>query len=245
MAGPSAGGKPPQPRLRRRPSTLAQRRSRHDLATRHLAGGHEGAETFVGRSHGGETSIAHLGQSEDAVPVRKTAMPGGYGCEERVLGGLQGDSHRLHHGLLGLAPQLDDVRNRTRPDTSRASRTGIGFDNVRLPVAVDPCPESVSKRQEPLVCSSQRADLKDGVRASRDTGALGVGAGVMVPTLALGAVDYRNEEPRLLLFPALAHVVSPRRPTATECILDRHRGAESRTCPLVLTARRGLAAIAA
>jgi hypothetical protein len=51
---------------------------------------------------------------------------------------------------------------------------------------------------------------QDTIRASRDAGALGVGACVVVPTLALGAVDGRSEEPWLLLSPGLTHLSSPR-----------------------------------
>jgi hypothetical protein len=71
--------------------------------------------------------------------------------------------------------------------------------------------EPVSKRQEPLVGDGQISNLQDTVGTSRDAGALGVRAGVVIPTFALGAVDHRNEEPSLLLFPGLTHVVSPRR----------------------------------
>jgi len=142
---------------------------------------------------------------------------------------------------LDLAPQPDDVRNWTCLDTSSASRTGIRLDHVRLPVAADPCPEPVSKRQEPLVFDSQLMDFQDTVGASRDARALGVSASMVVPTLALGAVDGWNEDPRLLLPPDFAHVVSPRQRTAMGCMLDRYRSAESRPCPLVQTSRRGLA----
>jgi hypothetical protein len=47
---------------------------------------------------------------------------------------------------LGLPPQLDDVRNRAFLDAQGASRASICLDHVCLPVAVDPCPEPVSKR---------------------------------------------------------------------------------------------------
>ena len=74
------------------------------------------------------------------------------------------------------------------------------------------------------------------MRASRDTGALGLSADVVIPTLALGAVDGGHEEPWLLLFPGLTHVVSPRQQTVTSCILAWYRRAESHPCPIVLAA---------
>src|ERR1039457_1521597 len=98
---------------------------------------------------------------------------------------------------------------------SPASRAAVGLDHVRLPVAVNFCPEPVSKRQEPLVCGEQWANLKDTVGTSRNAGALGVRTGVVVPTLAPGTVDGGNEESWLLLFPDFAHVSSPRRRTAS------------------------------
>lgn len=113
------------------------------------------------------------------------------------------------------------MRNRTRLDASRASRASFCLDHVSLPVAVDPCPEPVTKREEPLVGGGQRANLQDTVRASWLAGTLGVCAGVVIATLAPGAVDGGDEKPRLLLFPALTHAISPRRRTATARILAR------------------------
>ena len=126
--------------------------------------------------------------------------------------------HRPQPSGRNSTLQPDDVWNWARLDAPPASRTAVSLDHVRLPVAVDPCPEAVPQRQQALVFGSQRANLQDRIGAGRDARALGVGTGVVIPTLALGAVDGRNEEPRFLLFPALFHVVSPRLRTALDCI---------------------------
>jgi hypothetical protein len=110
------------------------------------------------------------------------------------------------HG--GLTLQLDDARDRACLDASSTGCTAVGLDCVGLLVAVDPCPELVSKRQEPLVFASQRQDLEDRVGARRHARAVGFSAGVMESAFTLGAVDRRNEKTRFLLFSRCDHLIS-------------------------------------